>query len=75
MMQLSSEGVASLVKMKALTEGLVAKTKWQGVFNTKYCWQKTQKNHPKILSPVKAKVNEDRRVEWLTYKNIMDWNA
>ncbi len=75
MMQLSSEGEASSVNMKALTEGLVAKTKRQGVFNSKYCWRKTQKNHPEILNPVKAKVNKDRRVEWLTYKNIMDWTA
>ena len=30
---------------------------------------------PEILNPVKAKVNEDRRVEWLSYKNIMEWTA
>jgi len=56
MMQMVNEGEASSVKMKALTEGLVAKTKWQGVFNTEYCWRKTRKNHPEILNPVKAKV-------------------
>ena len=74
-MQMVNEGEASSVKMKALTEGLVAKTKWQGVFNTEYCWRKTRKNHPEILNPVKAKVNEDRRVEWLSCRNIMDWTA
>ena len=75
MMQIANEGEASSVKMKALTEGLVANTKWQNVFSTEYCWRKTRKNHPEILNPVKAKVNEDRRVEWLSYKNIMEWTA
>ena len=75
MMQMANEGEALSVKMKALTKGLVAKTKWQGVFNTKYCWRKTQKNYPKILNPVKAKVNDNCRVEWLSYRNIMDWTT
>ena len=26
--------------------------------------------HPAILNPVQAKRHEDRRVDWLTYKNI-----
>ncbi len=75
MMQVANEGEASSVKLKALTKGLVAKTIWQGAFSTEYCWRKTRKNHPEILNPFKAKVNEDRRVEWLSYKNIMDWTA
>jgi hypothetical protein len=74
-MKFENEGEASSVKMKALTEGLVANTKWQNVFSTEYCWRKTQKNHPEILNPVKAKVNEDCRGEWLSYKNIMEWTA
>ena len=75
MMHFANEREASSVKMKALTEGLIANTKWQNVFSTEYCWRKTRKNHPEILNPVKAKVNEDRRVEWLSYKNIMEWTA
>ncbi|MBV5280331.1 MAG: hypothetical protein J0651_03500, partial [Actinobacteria bacterium] len=31
--------------------------------------------HSDILNLVRAKINEDRRVEWLTYKNINDWTA
>ena len=27
-----------------------------------------------MIMPVKAINNEDRRVDWLTYKNIKDWN-
>ena len=75
MMQVAGEGEASSVKIKCLTEGLVTQTKWEGVFNTPYCWRKTRKLHPEIMNPVRAKINEDRRVEWLTYKNIWDWLA
>ena len=75
MMQVAGEGDASSVKIKCLTEGLVAQTKWEGVFNTPYCWRKTRGLHPEILNPVRAKINEDRRVEWLSYKNIWDWLA
>ncbi len=27
-----------------------------------------------MLMPEKAVNNKDRRVDWLTYKNIIDWN-
>jgi hypothetical protein len=76
MMQVASEGEASGKKIKALTEGLVTGTKWESVFSTtEYCWKRTRSQHPEILNPVRAKINEDRRVEWLTYKNINDWTA
>ena len=61
--------------MISLTAGLVAGTAWENKFNLDYCWRRTRAKNPAILNPVKAKNNEDRRVEWLTYKNIMDWTA
>ncbi len=73
MMQVAGEGEASAKKMKAITEGLVTNTKWQGSFNKEYFWRKTRTSHPEIMNPVKAKINEDRRVDWLSYANIMDW--
>jgi len=75
MMHFANEREALSVKMKALTDGLVVNTKWQNVFSTEYCWRKTRKNHPKILNLVKAKVNKDCRVEWLSHKNIMEWTT
>jgi hypothetical protein len=75
MMQVVNEGKALSVKLKVMAEGLIANTKWQNVFSTDYCWRKTRKNHPEILNPIKAKVNKDCRVEWLSYKNIMEWTA
>ncbi len=75
MMQVAAEGEASSVKIKSLAEGWVAETKWEGKMNIEYVWRKTCTKHPEILNPVKAKNNEDRQVEWLTYKNIIDWTA
>ena len=74
-MQVASEGKASGKKIKALTEGLIYDTKWESVFSTDYCWKRMRSHHPEILNPVCAKINEDRPVEWLTYKNIKDWTA
>ena len=75
MMQVASEGGASRKEIKALTEGLIDGTKWESVFSMDYCWKRTRSQHPEILNPVLAKINEDRQVEWLTYKNIKDWTA
>ena len=29
--------------------------------------------HPEIFNPVMAKNDDDRRIEWLTFKNINNW--
>ena len=60
MMQVASEGEASGKKIKALTEGLVYGTKWESVFSTDYCWNRTRSQYPEILNPVRVKINEDR---------------
>ncbi len=31
--------------------------------------------HPEYIKPAQAVEGEDRRVDLLTYKNIIDWNA
>ena len=73
MMQVCAEGEASAPKMKATASALIAGTNHN--FSVDYAWRKTRMRHPEILNPVKAKNHEDRRVEWLTYKNIIEWNA
>jgi hypothetical protein len=50
-------------------------TKWQGTFSKEYLWRKTRSRHPQIMNPVDTKINKDQHVEWLSYKNIMDWTA
>ena len=75
MLQVAGEGEASSssVKMRELIEGLGSGTKWEGEYTTRAVWRKTLTHYPEVMNPVKAKPNEDRRVEWLSYKNIMEW--
>jgi hypothetical protein len=35
----------------------------------------TRQSHPEIVNPVRAKNHENRRVDWLSYRNRMDWNT
>ncbi len=72
MMQVCAEGEASAPVMKAMASALIAGTNHK--FSADYAWRKTRQQHPDMLNSVKAKNHEDRRVEWLTYKNIIDWN-
>ena len=75
MMQVSGDGEASASKMKAVASALMIETPHENAVNIDYLRRKTRSFHPEIMNPVKAKNNEDRRVDWLTYKNIHDWNA
>ena len=75
MMQVSGEGEAPAVNMKATAHALVAGTAHENKFNVAYAWRRARLDYPEILNPVRAKSNEDRRVDWLTYKNIHDWKA
>ncbi len=33
-----------------------------------------RESHPEIINPVRVKNHENRRVDWLSYKNLIDWN-
>jgi hypothetical protein len=75
MMQASGEGEASSLKMRAISSAVTLGTKFENTFSTDYLWRKTRLDHPRLIMPAKAIDNEDRRVDWLTYKNINDWNT
>ena len=49
-------------------------TPHENKFSMEYLWRQNRIKHRKMIMPAKAINNEDRRVNWLTYKNIMDWN-
>ena len=74
MMQISGEGEASRPKMMATLHALVAGTKWDEAFSLDYVYRKMRTEHPEMLNPVRAKNHEDRRVDWLSYNNIIKWN-
>ena len=74
MMQVASNGEAKSSEMKAVAAALLADTTHKAKINVDYLWRKTRESHPEILNPVKAKNDENRRVDWLSYKNLVDWN-
>jgi hypothetical protein len=74
MMQVASDEEAKNSEMKAVAAALLADTTHEAKINVNYLWRKTRESHPEILNPVKAKNHENRRVDWLSYKNLIDWN-
>ena len=74
MMQVAGEGEASSLNIQAVASALVAGSVHEDKTNIDYLWRFTRSLHPEILIPVTAKNHEDRRVDWLSYKNIVDWN-
>ena len=74
MMQVAGDGEACAANMKAVASAVIAGTKYDGRIDVEYLWRKTREKHPEILNPVREKNHENRRVDWLSYKNLMDWN-
>jgi len=74
MMQASGGGEASSLKIRAILSAITLGTQFENKFTTDYLWRKTRLDHPCLIFPAKAIDNEDRRVDWLTYQNITDWN-
>ena len=73
MMQVNGEAEASKSTLLTTTNTLVVGTKWEGSFRHKYLQRAARSKYPEIMNPVRAKNHEDRRVDWLSYKNIVDW--
>ena len=73
MRQVSGDGEASKQFLKATSEALVSGTEHEGTFNHEYAVRASRRRHPELLLPARAKNNEDRRVDWLTFKNINQW--
>ena len=74
MMQAVGEGEASSLKMRAICNAVTLGTPLENKFSIDYLWRKTRVDHPGLILPAKAINNEDRRVDWLTYRNIIEWN-
>ena len=68
MMQVSGQGEASKRKLLPLIEGLKAGTDHE--FTTEWAYRKTVENQSALMMPGTSVDVDDRRVEWLTFKNI-----
>lgn len=73
MMQALGEGKATTAKLSRTLFAATTGTDHEGTFNHKYAVERARREHPALFQPVQAKNNDDRRVEWLTYKDINDW--
>ena len=59
--------------MVTVTKALTVGTEWEDKLKPDVVWRKVRQDHPAIINPSKAISNEDRRVDWLTYKNTNAW--
>ncbi len=73
-MQVSGDGEASSSIMRQVASAVLVGMEHNGKINVGYLWRKTRQHHPEIMNPVRAKNHENHRVDWLTYKNLIDWN-
>ena len=73
MMQVSGEGEMSSLKMRTLATAMTLGTPHEGKMTNEHIWKMCRHRHPEYIKPAHAVDNEDRRVDWLTYNNIMMW--
>ena len=73
MLQASGEGEATTRKLTDTLVSLTAGTNHEGSFDPDYAVKKTRRLNPAVFAPVNAINDDDRRIEWLTYKNLNDW--
>ncbi len=73
MMQVSGEGEMSSIKMRTLATAMTLGTPHEGKLADARIWKTTRHRHPEYIKPAQAVDNKDRRVDWLTYRNIMLW--
>ena len=63
----------SSIKMRTLAAAMTLGTPHEGKLTDAHIWKTTRHRHPEYIKPAQAVDNEDRRVDWLTYRNIMLW--
>ena len=59
--------------MMHATVALTVWTKWEDKLDHIQVWNKVRYDHPGIINPVKAKDNEDRQIDLLTFNSINEW--
>lgn len=63
----------SSLKMRTLARAMTLGTPHEGKLTGEHIWKMCRHRHPEYIKPAQAVDNEDRRVDWLTYSNIMRW--
>ena len=73
MMQAAGQGEANSSNMRKAIFAMTVGTEHGTSMDTEYVFKKARASHPEVFTPVLAKNDDDRRIEWMTYKNINDW--
>ena len=73
MMQASGQGEANCRNMRNTIIAMTVGTEHEAKLKTQYVFRKARATHPEVFTPVLAKNDDDRRIDWMTYKNINDW--
>jgi hypothetical protein len=60
--------------MHTIIKALKMGTIYDKLIDVEYVWRLMRERHDDIICPDKQVNNEDRRVDWLTYANVMVWN-
>ena len=73
MMQASGQGEVNSRNMRKAIFAMTVDTGHETSMDTEYVFKKARASHPEVFTPVLAKNDDDRQIEWMTYKNINDW--
>ena len=72
-MQAAGQGEANYRNMSKIILAMTAGTEHEETLDTKYVFFKARATHPKVFTPVLTKNDDNRQIDWMTYKNINDW--
>ena len=59
--------------MVAAIGAAIIDNKFEGQFSPLYVWEKLRRTFPESIVPKNRLTHEDRRAEWLTYQNVINW--
>jgi hypothetical protein len=74
MMQAAGKGVASSLKMRAIAKAVTLGAPFENKLSINYLWKKMRVDRPCLILPAKSINNNNCHVNWLTFKNIINWN-
>jgi len=74
MMQIAREGEASSLKMRKITAAVTLGSLHENKFSAAHLWRRTRIDHPTLINSSRTINNEDCCIDWLMYRNIIEWN-
>ena len=66
MMQVAGQGEANSSNMRKAIFAMTVGTEHEASMDTEYVFKKARASHPEVFTPVLAKNDDDRRIEWVS---------